>query len=315
MDLRRSTPRALIGGDRRRLSAYVRGRWPYSTQHTHEHSSSSMADDDHKLLDQISARSGACVQRSRVPPRLALGFRSQRESWPGGGLCGFFSAERPRFASLRRRRRLTGSRRLPARSGQDVRQGPVPVHVLVGLLHDPAARPVHQHPRSEPLRWADHPRGCLLHLFVLHAHQDVPRFGEGEEARVRLPSSPPHPPRSFVTCTLNQAAARRHGCRLHDDMRTTARSKSSKTHVSHDDAAINTTAVNYALAFNNLCVLSLSRGLCRYRLLAACRRGLFQTHRSVLCGAAATVSTYSSWCSSASTSCARSRSRPITCYR
>ena len=41
-------------------------------------------------------------------------------------------------------------------------------------------------------------------------------------------------------------------CRLHDNMRTTARSSQGKTHVSHDDASINTNAVNFALAFNNL---------------------------------------------------------------
>ena len=42
---------------------------------------------------------------------------------------------------------------------------------------------------------------------------------------------------------------------LHDDMRITARSKSGKTHVSHDDTAINTKAVNYSLAYNNLLYL------------------------------------------------------------
>ena len=42
------------------------------------------------------------------------------------------------------------------------------------------------------------------------------------------------------------------GChRLHDDMRINARSTSGKSHVSHDDAAINTKAVNYSLAYNN----------------------------------------------------------------
>jgi hypothetical protein len=40
--------------------------------------------------------------------------------------------------------------------------------------------------------------------------------------------------------------------RLHDDLRMNARSNSGKTHVSHDDAAINTKAVNFALAYNNL---------------------------------------------------------------
>lgn len=43
---------------------------------------------------------------------------------------------------------------------------------------------------------------------------------------------------------------------LHDDMRSTARSKSGKTHVSHDDTEINTKAVNFSLAYNNFLYLA-----------------------------------------------------------
>jgi len=60
----------------------------------------------------------------------------------------------------------------------------------------------------------------------------------------------PLPPARSSGQRLNSGCGGRH--RLHDDLRITARSNSAKTHVSHDDAAINTKAVNFALAYNNL---------------------------------------------------------------